>query len=341
MRVRFLVTPVGLMMGNIESARRLEKALSARGLEVTRGDDPGVPDILHVHTPFPPHNSRIVKKAKRDGIPVIIHAHTTAEDSIGTWSGSGVLSGLTGMYLTRFYNMGDLVLAPSEWTKARLLARGVKVPIRVVSNGVDLSRFVFSEDRRERFRKRYGIPKDAFVVYSIGVVCLKKGVEVFPEVVNVLPDFEFVWAGRMSRLYHPIRVGRAMRRCDGNAHFLHDVEDIVDAHCGGDLFFTPSFAENQGMAVMEAMAVGRPIVARGLPSYEGLLADGKNAMIGETAKDFVAAMQKLREEEDKVRSLTLSARDSIGAHDISRVAEELESIYRSLIESVKSGRASG
>ena len=71
--------------------------------------------------------------------------------------------------------------------------------------------------------------------------------------------------GRRSNLYHPFKVGGAVRRCPDNVRFLNYVEDIVDAHCGCDVFFTPSFAENQGVALMESMAVGRPVVARDLP----------------------------------------------------------------------------
>lgn len=64
MKVKFLVTPVGLMMGNIESARRLKNALMREGLDVT--DDPKAEDfdILHVHTPVPPRNFRVVRKTK-------------------------------------------------------------------------------------------------------------------------------------------------------------------------------------------------------------------------------------------------------------------------------------
>ncbi len=327
-----MVTPVGLMMGNIESARRLERAISARGIEVTTSERPVDYDILHVHTPVPPGNFRIVKKAKRRGIPVVMHAHTTVEDSVGTWSGSRALAGVTGTYLTRFYNLGDIILAPSAWTRARLERRGVSPPIRVLSNGVDLARFAFDQGRRERFRRRFGIPGDAVVAYSIGVVCLKKGIETYPEVTNAIPDIDFAWVGKLSRLYHPVRVGRAMRHCGKNTRFLHDVEDIVDAHCGGDIFFAPSFAENQGMAVMEAMAVGRPVVARDLPSYEGLLEDGKDALIGRSADDFVAAIQHLRKEPGLGSSLAEVARKTIQSHSIGQVAEQLESIYRDLLD---------
>jgi len=338
LRVKFLVTPVGLMMGNIESARRLRNALMREGLDVT--DDPKAEDfdILHVHTPVPPRNFRIVRKVKKRGKPIVMHAHTTAEDSEGTWTGSRALSGITGIYLTRFYNIGDLVLAPSAWTKDRLLARGVSAPISVLSNGVDLERFQFDPARRQRFRSKYGIPDGAKVVYAIGVVCLKKGIEVFPDVAKQLPGLRFVWVGRQSLLYHPLKVRRAMKRSPNNVQFVHDLEDIVDAHSGGDLFFTPSFAENQGMAVMEAMAVGRPIVARNLPSYKGLLENENTALVCTGTDGFVSGLDRVSKDQELAETLVKNAQASIANHDIRKVARELASIYKSLLGTISKGK---
>ncbi len=332
MKIKFLVTPVGLMMGNIESARRLKNALMREGVDVT--DDPKAEDfdILHVHTPVPYSNFRVVKKAKKRGKPIVMHAHTTAEDSEGTWTASGALSGVTGWYLTRFYNLGDLVLAPSAWTKDRLHARGVTAPTRVLSNGVDLGRFQLDQARRQRFRSKHDIPDESKVVYSIGVVCLKKGIEVFPDVAKKLPGLRFVWIGRRSMLYHPLRVRRAMGRCPGNVQFIHDLEDILDAHSGCDIFFTPSFAENQGMAVLEAMAVGRPVVARNLPSYEGLLRNEKSALVCTGTDEFVSGLDRLSKDQDLAETLVKNAREAASTHDIGKVAKELASIYASLLQ---------
>ncbi len=332
MKVKFLVTPVGLMMGNIESAKRLANALIRQGLEVTNDLRDRRYDILHVHTPVPPSNITIVRRAKKMGVPVVLHAHTTAEDAEGTWTGSSALSGLTGKYLTHFYNLGDIVLAPSAWTKERLQARGVTVPIKVLSNGVDLERFSFQQERRERFRSRYGIPDESIVAYSIGVVCVKKGIEIFPLVARALPDLGFVWVGKRSLLYHPLKVRRAMKKCPGNVRFMHDVEDIVDAHCGCDIFFTPSLAENQGMAVMEAMAVGRPVVARNLQVYDRLLTDGESAIVCASTEEFVSALDRVRRDNDLGRALADKGRATIGGHDLRKVATELITIYSSLLE---------
>ncbi len=331
LKVKFLVTPVGLMMGNIVSARRLKEALLNEGVTVSDDRADREYDILHVHTPIPPWNALEVRKAKKKGVPVVIHAHTTAEDAQGTWTGSTLLSGWVGRYLTWFYGKADLVLAPSEWTRGRLRARGLKAPVEVLSNGIDPERFKFEGERRRQFRERYGIPIEHKVAYVIGVVCLKKGIEVLPEVARAVPEMDFVWVGRRSSLYHPFKVGGAIGRCPGNVRFIHDVQDILDAHCGCDIFFTPSFAENQGVALMEAMAVGRPVVARNLPVYEGLLRNERSALLGDSAADFAIALGRLRRDDDLSESLAREGRAALDSHDIRKVAKRLVSIYDSLL----------
>lgn len=331
MKVKFLVTPVGLMMGNVLSARRLKNALILEGIDVTDDSAEKDYDLLHVHTPVPLTNVAVVRKAKKKGVPVVMHAHTTAEDSAGTWPGSTMFSGFVGRYLTSFYNLGDLVLAPSVWTRARLQARSVKAQIQVLSNGIDLERFRFESERRRRFREAYGISKDEKVVYVIGVVCAKKGVQTLPYVAKELPDVKFVWVGRRSPFYSPLAVYRAMKQCPENVQFIHDVEDVVDAHCGGDIFFTPSFAENQGIAVMEAIAVGRPVVARNLEVYRGFLKNGENALLCNNESEFVAALRRMKEDSELANALVQEGKQTLSSHEIGKVAKRLIAIYDSLL----------
>jgi 1,2-diacylglycerol-3-alpha-glucose alpha-1,2-glucosyltransferase len=319
------------MMGNIISARRLKDALLKEGVAVTEDRAEKEYDILHVHTPFPPNNALEVRKAKKRGVPVVVHAHTTAEDVEGTWTGSTLLSGWAGRYLAWFYNKADLVLAPTEWTRGRLRESGVKPRVEVLSNGIDRDEFRFDQERRLRFREAYDIPIGRRVAYMVGVVCLKKGVEVFPEVARAIPDMDFIWVGRRSNLYHPFKAGRAIGRRPANVRFLHDVQDILDAHCGCDIFFTPSFAENQGVALMEAMAVGGPVVARALPVYEGFLRNEKSALLGDSSVDFVNALKRLRADDGLSESLAQEARQAVETHDLRNVAKQLISTYDSLL----------
>lgn len=323
------------MMGNIEGPRRLKKHLMLEGIDVT--DEPHATDydILHVHTPIPLRNIIEVKKAKKKGAPVVMHTHTTAEDARGTWTGSDIFAEVVGRYLTLFYNMGDLVIAPSEWTKGTLKARGITARIEVLSSGIDLERFRFEMSKRKAFREKYGIPEDATVAYVIGVVCVKKGVQTLPQVAKELPDISFVWIGKRYSLYRPFEVNGAIARCPENVRFFYDVADVVDAHCGGDMFFMPSFAENLGLVILEAMAVGRPIVARGLDVYSDMLANGKNALICGNVDEFCTALEKLKGDSGLSRSLVDEGKKTITGHEMGKITKQLIGLYESVLNNGK------
>ena len=48
-------------------------------------------DVVHINTVFP-HSFFLAKKAKRHGIPVVYHAHSTKEDFRNSYVGSNLLS---------------------------------------------------------------------------------------------------------------------------------------------------------------------------------------------------------------------------------------------------------
>ena len=124
-----------------------------------------------------------------------------------------------------FYNLADLIITPSVWTKKTLLNRGVKIPTRVLSNGIDFERFNFNEERRKRFREKYNISNGDKVVYQVGVMCVKKGIETVAPVARANPDVGLL-AGQA------VRTGRGgggsvVDRPRGSGRHQHGVRSLI------------------------------------------------------------------------------------------------------------------
>jgi len=68
------------------------------------------------------------------------------------------------------YNLGDVIITPTEYSKKLLKGYGIKKPIFDLSNGVDLSYFVHSAEGSKRFRKKYSLSDSQKVVVSLGNV---------------------------------------------------------------------------------------------------------------------------------------------------------------------------
>lgn len=331
MKVNFLITPVGPMVGNIVAARRLYEQLRAAGIDVELNSSRRC-DILHVHVPLPPTNLLRISRARAAGAKIIAHAHTTHEDLEKVSWLFDVIGPLTKSYERYFYNQVDLVLMPSSWTKTVLARHGVRAPMRVLSNGVDIEKFKFDAAKRKAFREAHGIPESSRMVYGLGTFFFRKGIDTFAEVARALPQYEFVWAGPRTVLYSPLNVRRLLKSLPPNMRYLGYVPDISALHSAGDIFLFPSWRENQGVVILEAAAAGRPFVIRDIPVYKDWLTHGADCLKAQNTDDFADHVERLLTDRRLAARLSKGAIELAKNNNIKYITKKLIGIYEGLLE---------
>ncbi|MBI2971371.1 MAG: glycosyltransferase [Candidatus Aenigmarchaeota archaeon] len=337
-RVNFIVEGMGLARGSgvYSAASRLASFLRDEGVDVDINGRGYTYDIMHSHTPLL-FSLMKLRKAKKHGVKIITHAHTTAEDAKGSWTltESDSVLNMVGKYLTFFYNNADLVLTPSQWTKETLMKRHVVKPIRVISNGIDREIFRFSRAGRKQFRDHYGITGTETVVYCVGLIYIRKGIEQFVEVARRFPGVRFVWIGKRypSFFIGFSKIAKILNGMPDNVHLLGYVDDIVAAHSGCDALFFPSYVENQGITVLEALACGRPVVVRDLPSYRSWgFVHGQDCMMGSSVDNFTVHIENVIRDAKLRSRLARNGSRHAERHDIRHVAAELAEIYETLAD---------
>jgi len=72
-------------------------------------------DLAHCNM-IGPGSVAVARHAKRNDIPLVLHAHVTREDFKGSFRGSNLVAPGLGKYLKWFYSQADTVLCPSEYT---------------------------------------------------------------------------------------------------------------------------------------------------------------------------------------------------------------------------------
>jgi 1,2-diacylglycerol-3-alpha-glucose alpha-1,2-glucosyltransferase len=284
-------------------------------------------DILHVYMAGP-KSLHAIRKARTMGKKVITHAHLTADDFRGSYCFSNEIAPFLQRYLVYFHNQADLVLCPSEYTKNVLKGYGVKREIRVVSNGIDVNKFKFSAAKRKQFREEYGL--DGIIVFSVGHIFIKKGIGTFVDVARKFQN-KFVWIGRRYKGVEDFRTSKILKSAPKNVIFTGHIKDIDAGYSGCDIFFFPSFCENQGIVTLEASVYKRPILVRDIPVYDGWLINEVNCLKAKTDEEFGLQLKKLLENEQLRHKLTENAYKLIEEHSLEKVGAQLKEVYEYLV----------
>ncbi len=312
---------MGSAMGNHR------KALELSGVEYTHDLKEDF-DILHIYM-IGPRSLRAIRKAKAKGKKVITHAHLTADDFRDSFCFSNQIAPFLRRYLTYFHNQADLVLCPSEYTKNVLIGYGVKKEIRAVSNGIDLGKFKFSAENRKQFREEFNL--DGIVPLSVGHLFIKKGIATFISTAKKFQN-KFVWIGKRYKGIEDPRTSGIVKGAPPNVIFAGYVKDIIAGYSGCDIFFFPSFCENQGIVTLEAGACGRPILVRDILAYDGQLVNEVNCLKARTDEEFELQLKRLIEDEQLRRRLAENAHKLSREHSLEKVGAQLREVYEHLMK---------
>jgi glycosyltransferase involved in cell wall biosynthesis len=160
----------------------------------------------------------------------------------------------------------DVVFAVSRDVEASLRAGGVQPErIRVLHSGIDLALVPASPDGQE-FRRRHGIPPAAPLLGTVANLFPRKGYEVMCRALSVLrrsrPEIHYLIVGTgdpgyeqtLRKLVQSLGMG-------GQVHFAGFQEPVYPALAAVDVYVHPATMEGFGIALVEAMAMAKPVVA--------------------------------------------------------------------------------
>ena len=295
------------------------------------------PDIVHSQHPFL-LGMTAVRIARRRGLPLVFTHHTLYEQYTHYVPGdSPALKRFAIELATRYANLADQVFAPSESVRDLLLARGVTTPIAVVPTGVRVEHFAHGDG--PAFRRRMGLPEDAFVVGHLGRLAPEKNLEFLARAVADFVDrhpqahFLVVGTGPSEAVLRDLFAAAGLATRLHIAGILQQ-QALADALHAMDVFAFASTSETQGMVLTEAMAAGLPVVALDAPGAREVVRDGQNGRLlagDATPVAFSAALQWTAAlTAEARRALGRAALDTAAAFSMPRSADKALACYAAL-----------
>lgn len=145
-------------------------ALTYEGIEFTL--DPGDDfDLAHINT-IGPGSLALIRKCRRLGKKVVIHAHSTEENFRNSFLFSNQLAPLFKKRLIKVYSKADRIITPTPYLKRLIESYGLQPPVHAISNGIDLKQFTYSEEKIRQFRTYFGLrPDDQSACFLNGRGC--------------------------------------------------------------------------------------------------------------------------------------------------------------------------
>ncbi|NTV10060.1 MAG: glycosyltransferase family 4 protein [Zoogloea sp.] len=293
--------------------------------------------LIHVQTPFLAHYAG-ERAGRHLDLPVVATYHTLFEEYFQHYAPllpSSWLKGMARRFSRTQCEALDRVIVPSRAIHSRLGEYGVSTPLHVLPTGIPLKRFASGD--REGFRRRHGIGLQRPVALYVGRVAHEKNLEFLLEVVARarlrIPDILLLVTGEGPALPH-LRREAERRGLDGNVSFLGYLDrehELPDCYAAADVFVFASRTETQGLVLIEAMAMGLPVVALSAMGTADVLEEGCGARVAEDdPAAFAATLAEVLEDVEGHADLVRSARTHAARWDERELAGRLASLYREI-----------
>jgi glycosyltransferase involved in cell wall biosynthesis len=287
-------------------------------------------DVVHTHLYRACVYGRIA--ARLAGVPHVV----ATEHSLG----AGVIEGrrasapVRALYLGT-ERLGQSTVAVSQAVAGRLQAWGVPGSrISVIPNAIDAHEFRYDPALRRACREQLGIAPDALVLGGVGRMVPEKRFERLIRAVREVPGATLLLVGD-GPFREVLRRFAAEQGIADRVVFTGAVEHTRAVLCAMDVFASPSDQETFGLAVLEALACGLPVLYAACPPLDEWTGEHP-AGAHRLSRDPQALARTLRAELAGVRERNqarLPAPAVVGHYDVARLVDGVSRLYEQLAAS--------
>ncbi len=291
-------------------------------------------DLVHIQTPFVAHYLGL-HLAKWFDIPAIESYHTYFEEYLHHYVPllpRSVMRFAARRFTVSQCNSLSALVVPSQAMESALTDYGVNCPMHIIPTGLELSRF--GQGDGPGFRRKLGIAPDQPTLVHVGRIAHEKNIDFLFRMLALLlrkvPNAVMIVAGEGPALKHCREYVEA--RGLGNhvrfVGYLSRDAELLDCYQAGDLFVFSSRTETQGLVLLEAMALGVPVVSTAYMGTLDILRPERGALIApDNEAGFSDLVAGLLADPVKRRQMSADARAYAMTWSAPALAGRMASLY--------------
>lgn len=292
-------------------------------------------DLIHVQTPFLAHYAA-TRAAKQLKLPIMATYHTLFEEYFKHYAPfvpSPLLRSIARRFSRNQCDAMNAVIVPSRAIHQRLNDYGTSAPLHILPTGIPLARFASGD--RSGFRQRHDIPQDRPVALYVGRVAHEKNLDYLLDAVAIVrkqvPDIILLITGEGPALPH-LRAKAVRDGLENNVRFigyLDRAQELPDCYAAADVFVFASRTETQGLVLIEAMAMGLPVVALSVMGTADILEHARGARVPQdNVADFADSLASLLLDAESRLQLAGEAREHAQQWNEQALAGRMAALYR-------------
>ena len=289
-------------------------------------------DLLHCHTPVASVLSRLAATgARKHGLKVMYTAH-----GFHFFKGAPLLNWILYYPIERIMaKKTDILVTINHEDYDRARTFKTESVVYIPGIGVQTCEYIEHITDKKSVRKAMNIPDNSILLFSVGEVNHNKNHEIIIRAVSRLRNSSVHYAVAGSGpLIDNLRQLSANLGISNNIHFLGFRGDVKDLYKASDIFCFPSRREGLGLAAIEAMASGLPLLASGIHGIRDYLVDGVDgyAVKPTDLDDITSKLKRLITDEALRLSMGKEGQLISQHYDLSIVLEIMGRIYAGVLQ---------
>ena len=315
--------------------------------------------VIYTEKPFDVSKWGRVKKLLKEQQVDLVHAHGTRANSNVLWAARSlripVVYTVHGWsfhrdqnplvrnirifgekYLTSRSNVNVSVSASNKQSGKDYIPNFESI---VINNGIDRRKFSPSNTFRN-VREELGIPADALLVLFVARLTVQKQplamIRAFQRCLAHRPGMRLLMVGDGDQRQEALQLAESLGMGE-EVIFQRFRQDVPDLLAAADIFVLPSLWEGLPIGLLEAMSMGKAVVATDVDGTKEVIRHGENGLLAEPGNiDALSAAILLLAEEDVLRKkLQNKALETIQERfNAGHMTRKIENVYKNIVHGI-------